>query len=327
MNREEGAKMTRISIVMCTRNRAERLALALERMLSINLSEFKSEFILVDNGSQDETSSVIQSFANRATLPIKHCYEPIAGLGRARNCGIKASNGDILVFTDDDCFFEINYFKHLLYHCQSSNIDFGGGQILPSNFEDDERVASFTFQKPIKIEPYCYFIKPGQIQGANMFFKRSVFDQVGGFRDDMGAGTLFPCEDIEMACRASNGGFSGILLPELKVFHDHRRRRDSTEALDVIRSYDQGRGGYFASLICEGKIDTLSIWMKKYLELPSLSRRHLEMLAQEMRAAANFIESQILAEDISISTIRRKPRIKLAFLSKAVKKILPTKSC
>lgn len=296
--------MAGVSVIVCTRNRAEHLGRAFERMRGLQLDGVELEMIVVDNGSTDQTSSLINEFADQVRWPVVHCVEPQPGLGRARNCGIIAASADLFVFTDDDCFFCEDYFQRLSTCFCVQTYGYGGGQILPVNPEDDERVAILHLERPDIIAPFSYCLKPGRIQGANLIFRRDVFDAVGLFREDMGAGTPFPCEDIEMACRASNAGYAGILIPELKVFHDHRRLRDSPEALRVIASYAQARGAYYASLIREGRIDALGIWMQKYADLEVLNKHYLVMLAREMRAAADFIDSQPIDDSLTLPVSR-----------------------
>lgn len=300
--------MPAISVILCTRNRADHLARALTRLEGLPLDGVDFELVIVDNGSTDQTAPLIREFARHARWPVVSCHEPQAGLGRARNCGIKAASSDILVFTDDDCYFDADYFQRLPTLFKADLYGYGGGQIIPCNPEDDERIATLRLERPDVIPPYSYCLKPGRIQGANLVFRRDVFDHVGLFREDMGAGTPFPCEDIEMACRASNGGYAGILHPGLKVFHDHRRLRDSEEANAVFASYAHARGAYFASLIAEGRLDTLGIWMQKYTDLTVLNKHYLVMLAREMRAAADFIDSQAIDEALAIDVSRLMPR-------------------
>jgi GT2 family glycosyltransferase len=73
-----------------------------------------------------------------------------------------------------------------------------------------------------------------------MFFHNSVFERVGLFNTDMGSGTPFACEDIEMASRASMAGFAGVQIPELVVRHHHGRSLGSTEAREISEGYDYG---------------------------------------------------------------------------------------
>lgn len=287
----------KISLVICTRNRAAQLGGALARLHNLQLVDVDLELVLVDNGSSDDTPSVAAAFRREAPFAMRCCHEPRAGLGLARNCGIQHATSEWLVFTDDDCYLAEDYFQVLRANLVAGDHAFGGGQILAAHPDDDERIARLEFSERRIIEPAAYFVPPGLIQGANLFFARRVFDVVGLFRADMGAGTPFPCEDIEMVCRASNAGFSGVLIPELKVLHDHGRRRNSPEALRVIESYDHGRGGYYASLLCEGRVDVLRLWHQRYLSLPLLNREQLMRLAREMRSAADFLEAQQLAQD------------------------------
>jgi glycosyltransferase involved in cell wall biosynthesis len=58
------------------------------------------EIVLVDNGSTDHTRSIIEEAAS--DLPIRRCYEPQAGLSRARNAGLREAAGEYILWTDDD---------------------------------------------------------------------------------------------------------------------------------------------------------------------------------------------------------------------------------
>lgn len=294
----------RISLIVCTKDRAGQLEIALARLKQLQLVDIDLELVLVDNGSTDDTTIVAEAFCREAPFDVRFCFEPIAGLGAARNCGIRHATGELLVFTDDDCYLAEDYFQVLRASLRLGDHGYGGGQILAVHPEDDERVARLEFSDLRIIEPASYFLPPGLIQGANLFFFRHVFEAIGMFRPDMGAGTPFPCEDIEMVCRASNAGFGGILIPELKVFHDHGRRRNSSEALRVIESYDNGRGAYYASLLCEGRVDVLQLWLHRYLALPMLNRDQLMRLAREFRSAADFLEAQHFAAD-HVQVVRR----------------------
>src|SRR5271166_1223238 len=90
-----------LSLVICTRNRASQLA---ESLRSLTRLQYPAtwELIIVDNGSKDETQDVIKNY--NESLPLRTVIEPRVGLGRARNRGWSSSQGDIVAFTDDDCY-------------------------------------------------------------------------------------------------------------------------------------------------------------------------------------------------------------------------------
>nr|WP_245978593.1 glycosyltransferase [Aurantiacibacter xanthus] len=86
---------------MCTRNRARQLRHVLDSFVALRAPEGATwEMIVVDNGSTDETSAVIEAFADR--LPLRRVWQPVAGLSNARNAGVAAAKGDYICWTDDD---------------------------------------------------------------------------------------------------------------------------------------------------------------------------------------------------------------------------------
>ncbi len=62
------------------------------------------ELILVNNGSTDDTQCVIDDFAKACTFPLWAEHEPLSGRSRARNKGLAGARGEIVAYTDDDCY-------------------------------------------------------------------------------------------------------------------------------------------------------------------------------------------------------------------------------
>lgn len=90
-----------ITVIICTRNRAIQLKRVLNSFSSMKPVEGATwEMLVVDNGSTDETPSVIEEFADR--LPLRRVWQPEAGLSNARNAGVAAAKGDYICWTDDD---------------------------------------------------------------------------------------------------------------------------------------------------------------------------------------------------------------------------------
>lgn len=90
-----------ISAIICTRNRAASLDRALTSATRLRVPPGLAwELIVVDNGSSDTTAAVVASFADR--LPIRHVFEPVAGLSNARNRGVAEAQGALICWTDDD---------------------------------------------------------------------------------------------------------------------------------------------------------------------------------------------------------------------------------
>ncbi|MBB5987750.1 glycosyltransferase family 2 protein [Sphingobium lignivorans] len=97
-----------VTVIICTRNRAESLARTLDSLVTAAARMSESwELLVVDNGSTDATPEVIERFAGR--LPIRRVWQPVAGLSNARNAGVAESKGDYVLWTDDDVLVDENW--------------------------------------------------------------------------------------------------------------------------------------------------------------------------------------------------------------------------
>lgn len=67
------------------------------------------EIIIIDDGSTDDTQEVLQEFKEREQLLVKVIKVINGGRSYARNMGIKAAQGDLLVFTDDDLLLDKDF--------------------------------------------------------------------------------------------------------------------------------------------------------------------------------------------------------------------------
>jgi glucosyl-dolichyl phosphate glucuronosyltransferase len=92
----------RITVAICTWNRAELLRSTLDTMATslVVPDGVEWELLVVDNGSRDDTDRVVAGFRDR--LPVRRLVEPRQGLSHARNLAVREAAGDFLVWTDDD---------------------------------------------------------------------------------------------------------------------------------------------------------------------------------------------------------------------------------
>lgn len=286
------------SVVICTRNRADQLKVCLEKLPTETFVKYNIQLVLVDSDSSDNTFAIIEEFKKKMSFPIDTVKATEKGLGRALNRGLELCKSDIIVSTDDDCYFKDDYFKNLFDTFDVSKFQYAGGAILLYK-SDHARVGVLNINKEVIIPPKT-FLPAGTIQGANMIIHRSVIDKIGGFRDDMGAGTQFPCEDIEFMARASLAGFTGAQLPNLVIYHDHGREKGSKEHLDILERDDIGRGAYYSSLLINGNAWIWDIWLK-------VNARHFKhkskkdvwkKMAMELKGASDYILHRIDSDKI-----------------------------
>ena len=121
MSNSNGDRPTTFSVIIPTYNRPTRLEQLLGSILRSSQPK-PLEVIICDDGSTPTTQETVQRFA--ASLPIKYYFQDDCGYraGAARNMGIRAAAGDLLVFLDDDLLLPADFFEaHIREQQQRAN--------------------------------------------------------------------------------------------------------------------------------------------------------------------------------------------------------------
>jgi glycosyltransferase involved in cell wall biosynthesis len=109
-----------ISVIVCTRNRADSLRLTLECLASANRDGVQAEIIVVDNGGHDDTERVARSFSE--LIPIRYLYEPAMGVygkSHALNRALDAGGlGEIIAVLDDDMSPHPDWIQKVMAACK-----------------------------------------------------------------------------------------------------------------------------------------------------------------------------------------------------------------
>ncbi|MEP7088233.1 MAG: glycosyltransferase family 2 protein [Gemmatimonadota bacterium] len=264
-----------LSLIVCTRDRSGFLDACFAAIARLRF-EGEWELVVVDNGSADDTAQRLVALSATISAPVRIVYEPRAGLGRARNAGVRASSGELLAFTDDDCYPARDYLKQVVESFADGSLDYIGGRILLHD-DGDHAITIRVDTEPIPIPPGTV-VATGLIQGANMAFRRHALERIGGFDDALGPGTPFCNDDVDAVARASAAGHTGSYVPGPVVYH-HHRRGGAEEIAALWRSYDRGRGAYFAKSIMDSPIRAKVArywWQSVGVEKPRATMRELE---------------------------------------------------
>lgn len=106
----------KISVIIPVYNRAQLLLQALNSLLKQDFSKDNFEIIVVDNNSKDNTQEVMRKFVEevKGTVNIKFILETRQGDIYARHTGAFHSEGEILLFTDDDATFDTNWISEVV---------------------------------------------------------------------------------------------------------------------------------------------------------------------------------------------------------------------
>ena len=258
-----------ISLLICTRNRADQLAQTLTRVSAIQ-SQLKWELVVVDNGSTDRTSAVLGEFAATFDQPVQMINQQGRGVAVAKNAGWRATRSGIAVCIDDDCYPEENYLD-AIFECFSNDpkLGFVGGRILLHD-PRDHRITIQESLEPLFFPPGS-FINPGVIHGANVAYRRAAISGVGGFDPWFGAGALYSGDELDLIARISAAGWNGAYDPNPVVYH-HHGRRDEQDVWRIRCWYARGSGAYFAKGMLKSRMR--SVYLKKWLLTRLLRREH-----------------------------------------------------
>ena len=222
--------VVRLSIAICTYNRADSLARTLQSFTEAKpIPAGEWELIVIDNCSTDATHAVAESFADR--LPMRYDFEPQQGLSNARNRVIAVSCGGLVVFTDDDILIGDSWLR--AYHATLDNwlgADYFGGPIAPLFPEGkpawlrDERmplISGLIGHYDLGPESRPYAERDMHPFGANFGLRRRLIDAVGPFDVELGVKGQAPgrAEEAEYFSRARGLGFAGRYLADARCGH------------------------------------------------------------------------------------------------------------
>jgi GT2 family glycosyltransferase len=250
-----------ISVVVCTRNRVGALRQCANALASI-VTDHEWELVIVDNGSDDGTHNFLASLPRQfRNVHVVVAFQPKRGLGAARNKGVSQACGNIVAFTDDDCYVPKDYIDTVISAFEADEIGFIFGRVLPYD-QSDLNITILEREDYLVLQPRT-FIAPGTIHGANMAFRKTVLNRIGGFDERLGAGTAFASgEDVDAAAAALWAGITGAFDPRPTVYH-HDRRQTKREERDLWKGYDKGRGAYYAKYILRS--DSRSEYLKQWI--------------------------------------------------------------
>lgn len=239
----------KITVIVCTYNRCGILTKALNSIAGQSLpASVEWDVLVVDNNSSDKTREVIEEFCERYPERFHYLFEPQPGLSNARNAGIREARGDILAFTDDDVTVEPTWLENLTAPLHDPAWAGAGGRVLPDWPCNPPRwLPRDGLYSLAAIVLFDLGDKSGELTetpfGANMAFRKEVFEKYGGFRIDLGhiGDKLVGHDDSEFGHRLFAGGERLRYEPSAVVHHPVTQDR-MQKSYFLKYKFDAGRG-------------------------------------------------------------------------------------
>ncbi len=194
-----------ISAVVCTHNGAQRLPDVLSRLRRQSLDPARYEVIVVDDGSDDGSAAMAESYGARVVR-----LNPRRGVGAARNVGAASAGAPVVAFTDDDCEPAEDWLETLLSVFRRQSVDGVGGHVVP-RCENSFLLRYLEARNPVaplgiehltattavaRLGRYLRTVvgRDGQpaagaelyfMVGANMALRRELITRLGGFDESI----------------------------------------------------------------------------------------------------------------------------------------------
>lgn len=178
--------MARVSVIIPVHNGAATLAEAIDSALGQTFADL--EVIVVDDGSTDATPDVLGRYGARITVVNRPDPQARRGSSAARNAGAKAATGELLAFLDADDTWRQGMVARtvaaldahpdcVLAYCNLGIVD-SEGRALGAN------IIGPAFDHPPALDEMLRH--PWPIMPSAVVVRRSVFDAVGGFVEELG---------------------------------------------------------------------------------------------------------------------------------------------
>lgn len=245
------------SIVIATKDRGTEILATIDSVLALDYDNF--EVILVDNCSNRQNQQILVGLQQQHPDRLVYIRENNLGLSNARNCGIRHSKGEFILFLDDDAIVPKHCLRVMIQTFTNYPDAYAlGGKVIakfttPPPAWLDSRLGMYisNFDHGDQVIPLHYNEYP---RGVNMAFRRAVFDRVGYFLDCFGrkGKSLMGYEEIELCYRLEQKGLGILYVPYAEVYHCIRGDR-LNYAWFQRRFYWQGRSEGLFELIHFGK--------------------------------------------------------------------------
>ncbi len=197
----------RVSVVVPTYDRPEALSRLLDSLRGLIFPTDCLELIVV-GGEADRGREVVEAFAGSVNFPVNYktvSNDALRSASFKRNEGARLARGEILAFTDDDCVVHPNWVSGAIAYFQSPDV---GGVEGAVDIPRPSR-PTLTYRRSLRLS------LPEGYQTCNMLYRKSVFEECGGF--DL----AFPyyLEDTDLAYTVLERGYVIPFAAEAVVSH------------------------------------------------------------------------------------------------------------
>lgn len=224
----------RITLITGTAGRTAELARLAASLTAQTVRDF--EWIVVDQNADDRVAGILEQHAREASM---RRIRAAPGLSAALNLGVREAGGSIVGFPDDDGWFATDTIARILA-LFDRNAAWDG---IACRAVDEAGVPSIINWSS-RAGPCTRYNAWFRAVSTGLFFRRNVFDRIGGFDETLGVGPglLLAAHDSDFVLRAVGADFHVEYVVEPVVYHPQVARGTDADSVRKARFYAIGAG-------------------------------------------------------------------------------------
>ena len=229
-----------LSVVIPTYNRLETLRHVVPSLLRSDLRPDDYEIVVADSNSNDGTAAYLAEVAAQAP-GVRHLPGPYTGRAMARNAGIDAARGEVVLFTDADIIASPDLMlRHLEHHRARRDVAVVGMELQVESLAAYERLRDHADKRrPLHPDSrrrlsWLYFLT------GNASVRKADLERIGRFDE---AFTGYGHEDLELGYRLQQAGVSIVYEPRAVNYHwqhipwDEQQRKYEQAGRSTVRFF------------------------------------------------------------------------------------------
>ncbi len=184
----ESGELKSVAILIPFRNESENLDALLKSLSALDYPKELLEIILINDHSDDNYKKVIHSFKDSFPfkITILSLPEKIKEKKSALIAGIKHSKAEIILTSDADCIFPIDWVQKMQAPFEIQDIQLVSGSVVFSSNNIISKIFQMEFAPLIGVGAVSIDRgKPTMANGANLAFRKSTFEELKPYTDNL----------------------------------------------------------------------------------------------------------------------------------------------
>ncbi|HWQ28849.1 MAG TPA: glycosyltransferase family 2 protein [Dehalococcoidia bacterium] len=203
-----------VSVIVPIRNEERHIERCLAALGEQDYPRDRFEVIVVDGESTDRTRPLVERFMAESTLDVTLLSNPAKRTAPGLNIGLQRARGDVIIRVDGHCIVAPDFITESVAALEWSGADCVGGPITSVGEGFWGRAIAVAMSSRFGVGGAAFRVSAREQWTDTVAFgayRRSLFDSLGGFREDLDGG-----EDDEFNYRLLSAGGRILLTPSIR---------------------------------------------------------------------------------------------------------------